>query len=211
MLYRDKADWIPKFTKGKKVLDLGCVRHNLEETEKSGWLHGLIQENAKSVLGVDYLEKEVSALRERGYNIICANVEEMELKDKFEVIVAGDIIEHLSNPGRFLEKVGEHLAGGGVFVVTTPNPIHFLRFIRVLFTGRADPNPEHAVFFTDKLLGQLAERYGLQVVEVAYIDDVYQYYKKKKWWPFLALNYLLCRIRPQLSETIGVVLRRDGG
>ena len=62
MLYKDKIPWIRRFIAGKKVLDLGCVRHNIEETEKDEWLHGIVIKEAASVIGVDYLEKEVEEL-----------------------------------------------------------------------------------------------------------------------------------------------------
>lgn len=207
MLYKDKVAWIEKFIDGKKVLDLGCIRHNLEETKKAGWLHGIIVERARETVGVDYLSDEVTALNAQGYHMICANVETMRINDKFEVIVAGDLIEHLSNFGMFLERLSEHLAPNGVVLITTPNPINLLRFVRALFTGTAGANPEHTCWFTEKVLRQLAARYHFEVFEVAYIDDSYQYYKKIKWGPFLVLNYLLCRLRHQIAETFSVALR----
>ena len=208
MVYCNKIDWIIKFIKEKKVLDLGCVQHNLAKAKDPDWLHGILVSHAKSVLGVDYLQNEVSALKLQGYNIVCANVEKMELGDDFEVIVAGDLIEHLSNFGQFMERISEHLGEGGIFLVTTPNPVNILRFVQVLFSGRAGANPEHTCWFTEKVLDQLAARYGFNILDVAYVDDSYQYYNKKKWWPGLALNYILCRIRPQFCETLCIALRK---
>lgn len=113
MVYRNKIDWIIPKISGKNVLDLGCVRHDIEESVKDDWLHGLIVNNAESVIGVDYLENEVNELANRGYNVVCANVETMDLGNKYTLIVAGDLIEHLSNYGMFLERVYEHLEEGG--------------------------------------------------------------------------------------------------
>lgn len=210
MLYKDKLDWIIPFVKGRKVLDLGCIRHTLDETEKSHWLHGIIRNEAKSVLGVDYLQDAVDKLRERGYKVVCANVETMDLGDTFDVIVAGDLIEHLNNFGMFLERVSAHLADDGMAVITTPNPVNLLRFVSILARGEAGANPEHTCWFTEQVIKQLVDRYGLEVAEIAYVDDTYQYYPKSnlKWLPFLAMNYLLVRIRHQFAETLCVVLRK---
>ena len=208
-LYKDKIDWILPKVKGKKVLDLGCVRHELTEIDKSDWLHGLIRDNAASVLGVDYLENAIKVMQEKGYNVTCANVETMSLDDRFELIVAGDLIEHLSNFGMFLERVGEHLLPGGEFLLTTPNPVNFLRFSHVLFAGKAGANPEHTCWFTNQVLVQLARRYSFEVAETAYIDDSAQYYNKLKWKPFLWINTLVCKFRPEAAETIGMVLRKS--
>lgn len=208
MRYKSKKDWIVPYVIGKKVLDLGCIQHGLDRMERLDWLHRIIKKHAKSVLGVDYLEQEVSALASQGYNIVCANVETMELHDTFEVIVAGDLIEHLSNCGQFMEKVCEHLASDGLFLVTTPNPVTFLRFIRMLLLGRLSPNPEHTCWFSAKVLGVLAGRYGLEVVDVAYIGSTHWSVYPKFVWPLLVLDYFIRCIRPQLCETIGAVLRK---
>jgi 2-polyprenyl-3-methyl-5-hydroxy-6-metoxy-1,4-benzoquinol methylase len=74
----------------------------LEETESDDWLQGIICSHASSVLGVDYLEEEVNIYRERGYNVLCADDQDLNFKEKFDVIVAGDLIEHLSNVSNFL-------------------------------------------------------------------------------------------------------------
>lgn len=207
MLFKNKADWITRFINGKNVLDLGCVRHDLDETTKPEWLHGIILKHARSVHGVDYLQKEVLQLQKQGYNVTCANVETMSLGEKYEVVVAGDLIEHLSNFGLFMERIVAHLEPGGIALITTPNPVNFLRFASVLFRGVAGANPEHTCWFTEQVLRQLGERYGLEVSDVAYVDDSYQYYNKYKWWPFFLINYLLCRLRHQFSETLCVAFK----
>jgi 2-polyprenyl-3-methyl-5-hydroxy-6-metoxy-1,4-benzoquinol methylase len=210
MRYKSKKDWIIPYVTGKKVLDLGCVQHSLDHTKKSDWLHGIIKTHAKSVLGVDYLKDEVSALVGQGYNMVCENVETMQLQDTFEIIVAGDIIEHLSNCGQFMERVCEHLTQDGLFLVSTPNPITFLRFMRWLLLGRVSPNKEHTCWFTADVLGVLAERYGLEVVNVSYIDLSRAYWSVYPvfLWPLLALNYFLCWVGPHLCDAIGIVLRK---
>jgi len=209
MLFKDKIPWIKRFIKGKKVLDLGCVRHNIEETYKDIWLHGIIKNEAESVLGVDYLEHEVNELNKRGFNVVCANVETMELNDKFELIVAGDLIEHLNNFGLFLDRVRCHLQPGGTFILTTPNPVNVMRFFNVLQRGKSGANPEHSCWFTEQVLSQLVERYDMYIDEVDYVDDTYQYYKNSTilWKPFLLLNYIMTRIRNQFAETICVSVK----
>ena len=209
MLYKDKIPWVRRFIAGKKVLDLGCVRHNIEETEKDDWLHGIIVNEAASVIGVDYLEKEVEELNKKGFNVVCANVETMDLNDRYELIVAGDLIEHLNNFGLFLERVRSHLQPDGTFILTTPNPVNLMRFFSVLLRGKAGANPEHTCWFTEQVLSQLVDRYDMFIDEIDYVDDTYQYYNKNniKWWPFLILNYLATRIRHQFAETICVSIK----
>ena len=208
MRYRHKKEWITPYIQGKKVLDLGCVSHSLEETKREDWLHGILCSSAASVLGVDYLEDEVNALREQGYNVICADVETLNLGEKFEVIVAGDLLEHLTNIGDFLGAIKRHLLEDGQLIITTPNPIHFLRFVILFVTGKVGANPEHTCWFTGNVLRQLVHRYGFNVLEEAFVDDSYQYHSFRSWLgPFLIFNYLLCLVRPQFSETLCFALQ----
>lgn len=194
--------WIMKFVAGKSVLDLGCVRHNIKETEKSGWLHGEIRKVARRVVGVDYLQQPILELKQRGYEVVCADVEVMELQERFDAIVLGDLIEHLNNCGKFIERAKEHLNPGGVLLLTTPNPVNPLRFISVLLLGESNANSEHTCWFTEQVLRQLFDRYNFEVIDVEYVDDSYQYYLNWKWMIFLPINYLLVKLRVRFAETI---------
>lgn len=214
MRYKSKINWITKYTKNKKVLDLGCVDGSINNAEKENWLHGAIKKNAKSVIGIDCLEDAVHKLQEKGYNIICSDVEKFLLGETFEVIVACDIIEHLSNFGLFFEGIKHHIDENGVVLISTPNPITLPRFIRLIIFGWAGGGEGHTCWFTRKNMKELAGRYGFEVVKHEYIDDIYRWYFQAKWHllllalPILALNYLICLIAPQMSETYCYVLKR---
>jgi len=225
MLYRSKLNWIAKYVGGAEVLDLGCVCHELDLTDPP-WLHGFIVERAARAVGVDILPDAVAELQRRGFTAICANVETMDLGERFDVIVAGDIIEHLSNVGAFFERVAAHLKPGGVFLVATPNPLNPTRMIRLLTSGRDRANVQHTCWFTGKVLRQLAERYGFEPTDESYADDTRYYYRlwprikarggpvRRAWRrarmlvkrlairPWIWLTSLLCLPRPRLAETL---------
>ncbi len=205
-----RNSWIMKFVIGKSVLDLGCVRHTVEETGKPDWLHGEIRKVAQRVVGVDYLQQPVLQLRQEGYEVVCADVEVMDIQERFDAVVAGDLIEHLNNSGKFIERVKEHLNPEGVFLLTTPNPVNPLRFISVLLRGQVGANSEHTCWFTEQVLRQLFDRYNFEVIDVHYVDDSYQYYRNWKWMPFLPINYLFSKLRPHFSETLCMAFRLKG-
>lgn len=205
------------------MLDLGCVNHTLDRSDMP-WMHGMIRECAQSVLGVDYLKDEVDVLRERGFNVICADVEIMQLNETFDVVVAADIIEHLANPGKFLQRVREHLRPNGLLLVTTPNPVTLLTFVNGLVSNRRGSNPEHTCWYTTTVLCQLAKRYGYELAEEAYVDDSRLYVRLQRLepkrtldpalivWParkaLLHVNTLMCLVRPRLAATLCLALRR---
>jgi SAM-dependent methyltransferase len=182
------------------------------------------------VLGVDCLPEAIDQLRQRGFDAVCADVQTMDLGRTFDVIVAGDLIEHLSNPGLFLARVKAHLAAGGVFLVTTPNPVTFLRFLRALVSGKTHANKQHTCWFSSKVLCHLASRYGFEVADESYVDDTRFSYRivrrapgpegkrgllrtvgfvlrRLAWQPAVLIGSLLCLLRPRLAETLCLALK----
>ena len=96
----DRYILIKSVCTGKDVLDVGCVDHVAsEEMNRPLWLHKIIKSVAKSVTGVDFEREEVEKLRAKGYDVIYGDVETVDMGKTFDVVVAGELIEHLSNPG----------------------------------------------------------------------------------------------------------------
>jgi SAM-dependent methyltransferase len=231
MLCRSKLKWIGMYVRGKKILDLGCVCHELDVSNPP-WLHGYICKLSDDVLGVDILPEAVEEMNRRGYRAVTADVETMDLKDTFDVIVAGDLVEHLANHGLFLQRAAAHLKPDGVLLLTTPNATSLPRYLRVLTKGYAPAHHQHTCWFTAKVLGQLASRYGLEACDVSFADDSRIHYplwpsrisqrggpirrawrrtrlllRRLAWRPALYLNSLICFVRPESAETLCMAFR----
>jgi len=151
--------------KEKKVLDLGCVDHDAE-TRHRQWLHGYICEHADEVLGVDILEEEIELLKKEGYNVQYGDAQNLELHEEFEVIVLGELIEHLTNFEALFESIDSHLSQGGKVVITTPNVGSL-----VWNTRRAigkEFNEEHTCWFEEQVMGQLLARFEFEIKSVRF-------------------------------------------
>jgi SAM-dependent methyltransferase len=220
MQYKEKTDWFEKHIKGKVVLYLGCVDDDPENIRKSIALHKILHNRAKSILGVYHSKEVVAELNESGHDAVFADLELMVLDNKFEVAVSANVIEHVSNCGLFIEKVCDHLLPEGIFLVSTPNPIGLVRILELIILGRTKTNVEHTCWFADQVTGQLAQRYGLKIIDDDFIDEMYLYHNPKeqsrrkgvaKGFATLCLvmvNFMVCILFPQLSETFGFVLKR---
>ena len=145
------------------VLDVGCASHDHVETHV--WIHKLLCEKARRVVGIDTRLPE----EERAYNIVKADVETMELDEKFDLIVAGELIEHLSNPGAFLERARKHLKEGGRLVLTTPNPWDWTRFVRAVLRMPLIPVKDHVCWYDEQMIANLGNRYGFKVERVEFV------------------------------------------
>ena len=96
-----RVDHLCELVRGKRVLDVGSVAHALETEAKDEWLHRALAAAAGYCLGVDILPDAVRRLQEAGYNVRLCDVTREEIGETFDVIVAGEVIEHLGEPGAF--------------------------------------------------------------------------------------------------------------
>lgn len=126
-----------------------------------------------NTVGIDISSQNVLVLQEKGFsNVHVQNAEQFSLPEKFDTIVAGELIEHLSNPGMFLQRAREHLTAGGRVVLTTPYPFSLLYILYALFKfPKTCQNPEHTCWFCPQTLKTLAKRYGYKIVHFDLIED----------------------------------------
>lgn len=167
----DRLDVIKRYCAGKTVLDLGCVDHVAQQETGDVWMHKVIKSVAKEVVGVDFETEEVETLQQKGYDIVVGNVETVALNKQFDVCTAGELIEHLSNPGLFLENMHRHLCDGGMLIMTTPNAFSIRYHFSHLFHGRGSINPQHTFYYDYFTLRELCERHGFNLVESYYFLD----------------------------------------
>jgi SAM-dependent methyltransferase len=97
-----------------------------------------------------------------------------ELPQRFDSVVAGELIEHLENPELFLKRYAAHLKPDGRIVLTTPYPFCLPNFTYALLRfPRTCTNPEHVMWFCPSTLHALSKRAGLDVRHWEVIEDYY--------------------------------------
>ena len=133
-----------------------------------------------------------------GYNVVHGNVETMNLGRCFDVIVASDLIEHLANPGMFLERSREHLRDDGALCLVTPNAHSLNTAAKALLGAKAAVNPEHTCWYDPTTLKQLLARHGFWPAE-----EYWQDYRRS---PLVSLSV---RIRPNLAAHYIVIVRKE--
>lgn len=202
-LITDRWDIIQDWIRDKDVLDLGCVDHEAKQEEGKDWLHRKIRSHSKTTLGVDYQAQEVERLRSKGYDVVQGNVETLELGRKFDVVLAGNIIEHLSNPGQFLERVKHHLKDAGHFLLTTDNCYGLRSLKAICLKDAIRPNQEHTMTFEEEVFKQLLSRHGFEVCDFYYYNGPYPS-PFKKW-----LVDSLCQIRKSWAWQMLAVCKKE--
>jgi 2-polyprenyl-3-methyl-5-hydroxy-6-metoxy-1,4-benzoquinol methylase len=175
-------DIILPYIKDKEVLDIGCVNHDSKLKDDPLWVHGFLKRHS-NVLGVDILQEEVEKLKKDGYNVICGDAETMDLGKRYDVIVAGELIEHLSNQGLFLNNCKKHLTTNGLLILTTPHTFNLRYSIMNLFLLRDNPKvcQEHTCQYSPQTIRELLERNGFDIVKIGYFDLYGRFLGKLKY------------------------------
>lgn len=145
------------------VLDVGCAAYDYAKGRVD--LHGLLHKKARRVVGIDSV---IPRFRKQA-GIIIADAESMKLDEKFDLIIAAELIEHLSNPGKFLERARAHLRDGGRLILTTPNPWELPRLIRAALKIRSTVAQEHVCWYDEGTIANLVNRYGFKLERVEFV------------------------------------------
>ncbi|NND69978.1 MAG: methyltransferase domain-containing protein [Rhodothermales bacterium] len=171
MRYYDKMGELVRICSGKRVLHLGCVGETDADVETrvaaaKELLHWQLTQVA-DVVGIDYAKEVVDEYERLGIfdNIMVGNVEhldQLDIEGSFDVVVAGDIIEHLSNPGLMLDGIQRFCRPDTILVVNTPHTQSLPGFMRFVF-GRYHEAKEHVMGFNALTLSTLLRRHGYAV------------------------------------------------
>lgn len=145
-----------------RVLDLGC---------SGGLLAERIRERGHTVVGVDYFE--IPGIRDRVDEFYQADLSQgipPEVGDAYDVVIAGDIIEHLPRPRRTLQEMRHILRPGGQIMLSVPNFGHWYPRGRVAlglfgYDRRGILDDTHLRFFTRSTLRRLVRDTGFDVLE----------------------------------------------
>jgi 2-polyprenyl-3-methyl-5-hydroxy-6-metoxy-1,4-benzoquinol methylase len=160
----DRVSYLCDLVRGKSVLDIGVVEHTRDAAASRDWLHGHLKRHAARCLGVDVLEAEVEYLRGQGYEVIFADITRSPLPEKFDVIIGGEVLEHLDAPGMFMKNCAAMLDHGGRLAVTVPNPWYINAIVkncfrRYTFVDSAD----HVAWYDPSTLFELGQRHGFEL------------------------------------------------
>jgi len=186
-LYKNKKELINDLIKEDQiVLDVGFWGQGIS-VDDNNWVHKLLKNKAKVVYGLDlYFDLERLDNKE---NYKLASAEDFDFENKFDVIFAGDIIEHLSNPGLFLDSCARNLKPDGRLIITTPNCFGFFNLTEKISKSEPTVNKDHTCYFNQKTLSVLLSKNNWQTKEVCWLYSLGSKYKQSLKKKFLNIIY----------------------
>ena len=149
----------------RRVLDLGCA---------SGALGAALQARGAHVVGVERDPQYAARARERLDQVVEADLESLDPAPlgRFDVLVAGDVLEHLIDPWAVLRRFAGIVEPDGTVVVSLPNVRHWETTFAIAVQGRFPRRNEgvfdvtHLRWFTLHDAWSLVEQAGLTVTDV---------------------------------------------
>lgn len=203
MIFKNKTELLQnKITSSDSVLDIGFYGQGVSHHDEN-WVHGIVKKITSNVFGIDL---EVGDFPTDRYKK--ASAEDFSFDQKFDVILAGDLIEHLSNPGKFLDACARCIKKDGTLVITTPNCFNLFNLAEKLTKYEPTVNYDHTVYFNTKTLKQLLKKNGWDVVSFDYVYSLGVKYKESYKKRFLnGLYWLLSTFTDKFSETVVVTAR----
>ena len=167
---------ILRICQGKTTLHLGCADMPKLLQSADDLLHLKLADvtDHDNLWGLDSSEEGCQILRKMGFDkIIHGNVENIDetvLKETFDIILAGEIIEHLSDPGIFIRNLTPLMKDKTKLIVTTPNAHSFQGFLHAM-VRREKVHYDHNFYFSYQTLGHLLESCGLRCIDIYYYQD----------------------------------------
>jgi 2-polyprenyl-3-methyl-5-hydroxy-6-metoxy-1,4-benzoquinol methylase len=175
-IYKNKKDFVDNnFNDAKSVLDVGFWGQGLG-VDDNNWVHMLLVKKNLDVYGVD-LDFDISKLPQDIKKYKKESAEKFSLDNPVDIIFASDLIEHLSNPGLFLDASRRNIVNGGKLIITTPNTFSLFNIIEKFFKAEPTVNKDHTCYFNKKTITQLLQKNQWEVLDIDYIYSLELDYK----------------------------------
>jgi len=115
--------------KKNKILDIGC---------NDGYLKD-ISDKSNNFYGIDYSLESLEIAKNKYKSVIQKNLNNLDdltlpWENSFDVIIFGDILEHLLYPEKILNfYINNYLKKDGIVIISLPNVANFMIRINLLF------------------------------------------------------------------------------
>ncbi len=159
-------NWVPD---GSNVLDIGCA---------TGYMCSALKEHKNcKITGIEIDANMASVAKKKCDDVIEGDILSMDIKKElgeeavFDVVLMGDVLEHLTDPGSVLQKIRPFLKEKGLLLVSVPNIAHSA-IIFELLQGKFPYREEglldytHLRFFTKESLINMLESKGFWVTSI---------------------------------------------
>lgn len=202
---REILPLLPEFA--ENVLEVGCA-----SGATLAWLKR--EKRCTYTCGVEFVESAAEAAKQHVDTVFCGDAEKIDLGNRrFDLILLLDVLEHLVDPWKFLNRLQEkHLVPGGKVICSLPNIRHYRIIKALLLKGEFEYQDAgildrtHLRFFTRNSAIALMKSGNLRIEQVIAPPPSKQRYRRLDWltggWlrDFFVYQYLISSTLPVQME-----------
>lgn len=198
----DRIEFLINSCKGKRVLHIGFLDSPFLEERfiSSEMLHSKLRCESAFVYGIDVNVQDLEKYRRLtgDANNCTLNLSENEValeifeKMKFDVVLIPEVLEHISNPGKFLKNLYQIcVIHQSKLIATVPNAFNFEFFLEAA-NYHEIVHPEHYFYFSPFTIRKLLES------EKFVVQQTSMYTSGSKSYPGITQWGVICSCEPQL-------------
>lgn len=148
-----------------RILEIGCGRG-----ETLAWIKRT--KGTSFACGIELSPDSSDAAKSKLDRVVAGNFEEIELPDEFEsfdVVLCLDVLEHLVDPWRAVQRIEGLLAAGGILIASIPNVRYFRVVLPLVMKGLWEYQSSgildrtHLRFFTKRSAIELMQSSGMHL------------------------------------------------
>ncbi|MCJ7444370.1 MAG: methyltransferase domain-containing protein, partial [Methanotrichaceae archaeon] len=153
--------------RNKRVLEIGT---------STGYVTKILKERGNLVTGIEVDKDAADIAKQYCETMIVKDIEEVDLASliepsSFDVVILGDVLEHLRWPGRLLFSLKSSLREGGYLVVSLPNVCHADLLLNLLngdfrYTSVGLLDETHLRFFARRNIIEIFSEHGYAIEEL---------------------------------------------
>ena len=155
-IFQKRVNKIINFKKNGRVLEIGC---------STGLMLSMLSKKGWEVIGIEISKEAAGMAMKRGIQVYTEPFENIELSQKFDLIILNHTLEHLENPKKVLEKIYSILAKNGLLYIDVPNFGGLSASIQKGNWPLLLPN-EHLWHFTEKSLNILLTELKYKIIYI---------------------------------------------
>lgn len=180
----DRIHFLCSMAQGKRVIHVGFSDSPVSRellTPRGLWLHEQLSRVSRHLVGLDLDERATEWAQRHGYDAAIADCTDARALRALklppaELVIAGELIEHVDSPGALLDALHVLIAPQGKLVITTPNAHSFASSLATV-ARREVINPDHVALYSWYTLTNILERHEWRVKEFL----TYQYPGTGTW------------------------------
>lgn len=197
----DRTQYFLDAAAQKKVLHVGCTDYPVTESRirSNTLIHKKMMNVASRMVGIDISEEGIEVLKKHGIDeVVRMDAEQLEFTEKFDLVLAGDVVEHMCNPGLFFGRVKDVLSDNGELMVSVPSA-YSLNSLKMWMSGVEQVHKDHVAYYSPKTLAALCQRYGLLPTKLVFTAQPKDEYESEK---FIVFRNTLLKFMNTMSPSI---------